>query len=186
MRSLLVGLVLLSACRNDCGDYLYKGVRGTEWCGSVYGTEGDYTDGEPDVASVFLHFRHIVPPGEFDFDHAGGVTARLLTSDLESGEPMGAERVWTRCWWTNYGRPDIDGDETEYDEPATSVEIQGHGKGFNIDPREGVRMRDISWDVVCGDDIIHVSGRDVVGLDPGGETTVLHPDLAGHLEGDGE
>lgn len=153
-------LSTLSAC-NDCGVYQYKGVLGTEWCGNVYGTEGsmfEVADGD-DWAE--LRFGHSVPPGEFDFSHGGGVTARVLWEDLESKEPLDASRVLTTCSWTDYGDPFDDRDDVIHSEQATEVTLQGHGGRLNLDVGD-VFMREVSWTIACGDGVIRLDAKDTI------------------------
>lgn len=160
----LAALLLQGGCGNDCGTYQYKGVLGTEWCGDVYGSEGTLIEGEPEFASAEVQFRHTVPPGEFYFDHFGSVRAKFLWSDLDSGEAFGADRVFAECVWTDRGDPRTDSDDVERREPPVEIELRGHGGGFNLDPSNST-VRELSWHVVCGDNVFRLDARDRVKFD---------------------
>ncbi len=188
MRALLfIGAMgVFSGCkalRNDCGDYVYKGVIGTEWCGDVYGSEGQVfvNDDDPSTTWAQIEFRHTVPPGEFDFDHVGTVLAQVRWEDLDTKEPLGPESVWTRCIWTDFRDPRIDNDDIHHDEPAVEVELLGRGSGFNLDPGSTM-VRDLEWHLDCGDGAIRLDAHDTIKFDVG-STSGLSPELTALLEG---
>lgn len=166
--SLLVALALPAAGCNDCGDYVYKGVRGEEWCGTVYGTRGTLTDEDGDADGggvVELTFGHMTPPGEFDFDHAGSATLWVLFDDLVAGEALGADRVLTRCSWTDRHDPRDERDDELRDEPAVEVTVTDHGGRLNLDYAGDSKVRRLSWSLVCGDGVFVLEGADNVQLD---------------------
>ena len=187
MRALAAGLVAawalvaLPAC-NNCGTYQYKGLSGTEWCGTVYGTQGSHyeVDNDPEAAFVEILFDHSVPPGEFDFENSGGAAVKLLWSDLESKDPLMADRVLVTCFWTDFGDPFNEQDNLYYGEPATEFELEGHGGRLNLDVGNAF-VREVSWNVVCGDGVIHLEGKDTIGFERL-ETSSADSDLMAHLE----
>jgi hypothetical protein len=181
VRALGVVFAIAAGCGDVCGEYQYRGVRAVEWCGDVYGSEGFRVDGPPSVSWGQLEFRHSVPPGEFTFEHGGHVSARFVWADLESGEPIGPERVLGTCAWTDRGDPLTTSDDVERLEPPTELSLQGHGRGFNLDP-EGSAVRDVSWHVVCGDGVFRLDARDVVKFDRQCCAEVLDQDLADWIE----
>lgn len=179
-------LPLLAGCktfRNDCGTYLYKGVIGTEWCGDVYGSEGDLYENEDDPSTSWaeIHFRHTVPPGEFDFDHVGSVRAWFRWEDLLEEEVLGPDLVRAECFWIDYRDPRYDSDDVEFLELATEFELIDRGRGFNLDPGN-TTVRDLEWHVVCGEGELRLDAHDTIKFDLG-TTSGLHQDLAAHLEG---
>lgn len=182
-RVALIGVLsgLSGVACDDCGLYQYKGVRTVEWCGDVYGSEGTLEEGSEDVASAEITFRHNVPPGEFYFDHSASLRARFLWADLESGEPFGAERIFSECSYTNFGDPLTDRDDVLVVEPVAEITLQGHGGGFNLDPSNST-VREVSWHVVCGDGVFRLDARDNVKFDHAGSAQVLHGELADWLE----
>ena len=172
-------------CADVCGSYQYKGVRGTERCGDVYGSEGRFFEGEPEVAWGEIAFAHTVPAAEFNFDHYGYVSARFLWADLESGEPLDADRVLVTCHWIDRGDPLTPLDDVERTEHAEDVALQGHGRGFNLDPPGESRVRELSWRVSCGDWVYRLEARDKIKFDFGGAAEVLDLELAAWLEARG-
>ncbi|TNE88987.1 MAG: hypothetical protein EP330_12675 [Deltaproteobacteria bacterium] len=165
MRALLLVLAL-AGCKNDCGTYSYKGVQGTEWCGDVYGTEGEVYEDEaaPSNSWVHLWFRHDVPPNEFSFDHGGSVHLWLLWDDLESGEELGAEAIYGECNWIDYGVPLDDTDDVERLEAPTEVSLESHGARFNLDVGTSY-VRKLEWHVLCGEGEFRLDAKDIVELE---------------------
>lgn len=157
-----VALLTLPGC-NDCGTYQYKGVLGTEWCGNVYGTEGAFYEvrDQPEASFAEITFGHSTPPDEFDFDHGGGASLKVLWSDLESKQPLSADQVLMSCYWTDFGDPFDDGDDVFYSEPATELELEGHGARLNLDVGNAF-MREVSWNIVCGDGVMRLQGKDKI------------------------
>lgn len=178
---LAAGVALAPACREQCGTYTYKGVQGVEHCGQVWGTEATVseTGDDPEQAWAEITFRHLAPPGEFDFDHQGGVTARVRWSDLISGDELGPDTVLTACDWIDRNQPLYDPDDVQRLEPATEVRLRDHGRRPNLDVGN-TYVRDLSWEIVCGDGVIRLDAKDNVKFartEGGG----LPPDLAEHL-----
>lgn len=167
----MVILLSLLGC-NDCGDYSYKGVRGVEWCGTVYGTDGywyDVQDDPIDGEGVYeLVFEHDVPPGEFTFTHSATASVLALVEDLETGEVLGPEDVISTCSWWDYRDPLDDGDDIEYLEPATELELELLGSR----PQAGWGGEEVTrrfrWHVVCGDNVLTSTAEDNVGMVPMG------------------
>ena len=169
----------LTAC-DDCGDYVYRGVEGEEYCGSVYGTTGSwYNDpSESDGEGVYeVVFGNDAPLNEFSFFHQGNVKAYFLVDEFRPGLTFTPAAPRVACTWTDLNDVlDPNDDVPHLDERATDFEITLLRRGTTF--LLGERRLALAWRITCGDGVYQLRGRDVVGLDEVLGEHPLYEDLA--------
>ena len=171
----IVGSLAIHAGCNDCGDYSYRGYANDEWCGTTYGTYGEWWDGgEEDGGGTYvLHFEHDVPPGEFMFWHRGSVEAYVLVDEVNRGLTYTTNTPRVLCSWTDIHEPsDPNDDVVHTEEPATAFELTYLGKRM---PLGMAPVRAFAWSITCGDGVFQLDGRDGIEM---GNIDGVHPRYA--------
>ncbi len=148
---LALAVAFLNAC-NDCGDFTYRDQTTDEWCGTTYGSQGNWYNAadDSDGEGVYeIRFGKNAPDGNFSFYHQGGVEAYVLVDELEDGLTFTEATPRVLCDWRDIGEPSVEGDEVSYtDIRAEDYELTYDGWRTDLLPGETVRA--FSWRITCG------------------------------------